>query len=186
MSFPIPPSARKVFSGVVFDVWHWDQEMFDGTIRRYERLVRADSVSVIPVVGGMIMIQHQEQPAREPFISFPGGGVEQGADRLVEAQREFLEETGYASDDVTLFKIFRPSQLIVWNSCFFIAKDCKRVSEPTPEPGEKITLEFISFDDLLALADNPLFRHKDLEATLVRARYNDEKRRELHTLLYGS
>ena len=43
----------------------------------------------------------------------------------------------------------------------------------------------VSFDDFLKLADDPLFRHKDLEATLVRARYDAEQRAALQKLLFG-
>ncbi|MFZ2149837.1 MAG: hypothetical protein WAV15_01615 [Minisyncoccia bacterium] len=27
---PIPPDAKRVFRGVVFDVYHWEQELYDG------------------------------------------------------------------------------------------------------------------------------------------------------------
>ncbi|MDP2630140.1 MAG: NUDIX hydrolase [Candidatus Uhrbacteria bacterium] len=185
MSVTIPPEAKKVFDGVMFEVWQWEQEVYDGTTHTYERLRRRDTGTAIPIVGDKILIEHQEQPSRDPFISFPGGMIEYGADPLQETARELLEETGYDAQELVYFKTFSPSRLILWNSIFYIARNCKKIQEPTPEGGERIAIELISFDDFLELADNPMFRHKDLEATLVRARCSAEKQSELKRLLFG-
>ena len=182
----IPPDAKKVFDGVLFEVWQWNQEEFDGTLHTYERLRRRDTGSAICVVGDTILIEHQEQPARGKFISFPGGTIEYGEDSLQGTIRELLEETGYVSDNWEHYKTFTPSHIISWSSMFYIARDCRKIQDPILEGGEKIVTECISFDDFLHLADNPLFQHKDLEATLVRAQYDEETRRTLHHQLFGS
>lgn len=184
MLIVIPPEAKKVFDGVMFEVWQWEQEVYDGTLHTYERLRRRDTGTAIPVVGDKILIEHQEQPSRDPFISFPGGMIGYGADPLQETARELLEETGYEAQELVYFKTFSPSRLILWNSIFYIARNCRKTQEPVPEGGERIATELISFEDFLKLADSPLFRHKDLEATLVRARYDKDQRDALRKLLF--
>jgi ADP-ribose pyrophosphatase len=46
----IPPHASKVFSGIIFDVYQWDQQLFNGKIATFEALTRSSTVIVIPVV----------------------------------------------------------------------------------------------------------------------------------------
>ena len=60
---PIPPDAKKVFSGVLFDVYQWEQKMFDGSVATFEKLKRPDTVVVFPVLpNGRIILTEQEQP----------------------------------------------------------------------------------------------------------------------------
>ncbi len=54
---PIPEHAKKVFSGVIFDVYHWEQEMFDGSRATFEKVKRADTVGVYGVLDdGRILL----------------------------------------------------------------------------------------------------------------------------------
>lgn len=46
----IPSHATKVFSGVIFDVYQWEQELFNGNIATFEALRRPSTVIIIPVV----------------------------------------------------------------------------------------------------------------------------------------
>ncbi len=74
---PIPGNARLVFKGVIFDVYQWEQELFDGTKTTFEKLKRPDTVVVFPVLpNGKILLTKQEQPGKEPFIGATGGRAE--------------------------------------------------------------------------------------------------------------
>ena len=44
---PIPKDARCVFKGVIFEVWQWEQKMFDGSMATFERIKRPDTVVII-------------------------------------------------------------------------------------------------------------------------------------------
>lgn len=182
----LPSHARNVFKGQIWDIWQWEQEEFDGTTKIYERAVRADSVTVIPIVGEHVLIQHQEQPFRGLFTSLPGGFCE--ADHpLDDATRELLEETGHTSDQWHhYFSWSPPASKLIWKNHFYVARDCVKVQEITPDPGEKISLAFISFDEFLLLSDDPVWRHRDLIPIMLRARYGEEKREELRKELFGS
>lgn len=181
----LPPHAHNVFKGQIWNIWQWDQEEFDGTTKIYERAVRADSVTIIPIIGEHVLIQHQEQPFRGAFLSLPGGFREE-EDPLEDAKRELLEETGYRSDEWHHYLTWSPpASKLMWKNHFYIARNCRKAQEMTLDAGEKISLDVVSVDDFIALADNPEWRHRDLVPTLLRARYIPEKYNELKNALFG-
>ena len=180
----IPKEAKKVFTGKFFDVYQWQQQMFDGSKALYERVKRPDSAVIIPVAGDNILIEKQEQPARpSPYISLPAGMVEEGEDPLEAAKRELLEETGYTSDDWMLWQQTQFSEKIIWTSHMFIARDCRKQKEQNLEPGERIELQFLSFDDFLLLSEEPTFSELEAIPHLLRAQLHAEEREKLKKLL---
>lgn len=73
----IPEHAEIVFDGVRARIYQWDQEMYDGSIARFERTRIIDGAFTIPVLkNGNILLTRQEQPARGEFISLPGGAID--------------------------------------------------------------------------------------------------------------
>src|SRR3990167_6673441 len=95
----IPPQAKKVFSGVIYDVYQWEQAMFDGSPAIFEMLRRPNTVCVIPMVGDQILLAFEEQPNKGPHWTLFGGRQEQDETPIQAAQRELLEESGYVSDN---------------------------------------------------------------------------------------
>lgn len=183
----LPSNAKRVFRGIIFDVWQWEQKMYDGSTQTFERLKRADSASVVGVVGQKIIIQHQEQPdSSEPFISLPSGRCEEGEAPVACAKREFLEETGYTSQDWRPWAVTEPfSKKILWKNHTFIARSCIKASEPALDAGEKISLELISFDDFLLLSENPRFRDREISLLLYKMRLHKSRGEALKRLLFS-
>jgi hydrolase, NUDIX family len=59
----IPKNATKVFSGKTFDVYQWEQEMFDGSKKIFEKLKRNDSLDIIAInKNNEIYILEEEHP----------------------------------------------------------------------------------------------------------------------------
>lgn len=182
----LPPEAKMVFKGEIFEVWQWKQKMFDGSVETFEKLRRTDTAQVIAAVGDKILVEIQEQPdSRKPFVSLPGGKCEWGEDPLVGAKRELLEETGYASDDWTLWKEQAPAAKIIWTVYTYIAKNCVYKEPQRLDAGEKISTKLISFDEFLMLSEDEEFYEKELGAALYRARYDKKFREEFHRLIFG-
>ena len=183
---PIPPHATKVFDGIIYDVYHWEQELFDGSTRTFEKLKRRDSGFVIPVLqNGNILIVEDSQPGRDTVITFPGGQTEEGEEPEDGVRRELREETGLGGGEFVLWKATNSMSKIDWVVYAFIGRNLEAVGEPDDSPGEQITPREISFDEFLALADDPRFQNLELVPDLIRAQYDEEKREQLKKLIYG-
>ncbi|HBG82156.1 TPA: hypothetical protein DDW69_04985 [candidate division CPR2 bacterium] len=181
----LPESAKRVFKGVIFEVWQWPQIMYDGSTETFEMLKRPDTAIVIPTVDDKILTLIQSQPNEpKPFTSVPGGRCDDDEDPLVAAKRELLEETGYASDEWILWKELDPVGKIVWTVYTFIAKNCYYVKPPKLDAGEKIETRLIGFNEFLNLSDDVSFSEKELKNTLLRARYESKYRDELYKILF--
>ncbi|MDD5750460.1 MAG: NUDIX domain-containing protein [Candidatus Pacebacteria bacterium] len=183
----IPPNAKMVFKGKIFEVWQWEQKMFDGSTSVFERLRRPNTAQVVAVVGDKILLQTQQQPDKMiPFPSLPGGRFEGfDEDPLEAAKREFLEETGYVSNDWILWKKENPVGKIEWTVYTFIARNCRKQQEPQLDAGEKITTRLIDFEEFLMLSENPSFYERELFVSLFKARFSPEAKAELKKLLFG-
>ena len=181
----LPDNAKLVFIGKIFDVWQWDQKMFDGSIETFEKLKRSNTAGVIATVGNRILIQAQKQPDKpHPFISIPGGRCEEGENALKAAKRELLEETGYVSDDWELWITQDPVGKMIWTVYTYIARNCVYKQPPCLDAGEKITTRLISFDEFLMLSENKDFYEKELINALYRARFDKKFREGFYNLLF--
>ncbi len=180
---PIPDNAKKVFGGVLFDVYQWEQELFDGTKTLFEKLKRPDTVVVFPVLDdGKIILTEQEQPGKEPFIGTTGGRVDEGEDILEAAKRELLEESGYEASGFVLWDAQHPTSKIDWVVYTFIAKGLKKVSDMNLDAGEKIALKLVSLDEFIEIAINKNFVEKEIIPKLYEAKLHPEKKEELKKL----
>jgi ADP-ribose pyrophosphatase len=182
----IPKNAKRVFRGVIFEVYQWKQKMFDGSYAVFEKLKRPNAVNVVPVVGNKIMILKQRQPDwRKDKVCVAGGRIDNKEKPLVAAKRELFEETGYVSKDWILWKEMNPNGKIVWKIYTFIARNCINMQEPQLDAGEKIKTKLITFEEFLKLAEEPTFYEGELKSSLTRARYDKKYKKELRKLFFG-
>ena len=180
---PIPDNAKKVFGGVLFDVYQWEQELFDGTKTLFEKLKRPDTVVVFPVLDdGKIILTEQEQPGKEPFIGATGGRVDEGEDILEAAKRELLEESGYEASEFILWDAQHPTSKIDWVVYTFIAKGLKKVADMNLDAGEKINLKLVNLDEFIEIAINKNFVEKEIIPKLYEAKLYPEQKEELKKL----
>lgn len=183
---PLPENAKKVFSGIIFDVYQWQQKTFDGSIETFEKLKRPDTVVVFPVADdGRIILTQQEQPGKEPFIGAAGGRVDGDEDILDAAKRELREETGYEADEFVLWKSVQPISKIEWATYVFVARKLKKVADPSLDPGEKIQLLPVAFEEFLKIATQPYFYEQEVYRDVVEAILNPEKKQDLQKLFFG-
>lgn len=184
----IPPQAKKVFSGIIYDVYHWEQEQFDGTFQTFEMLKRPDTVVVIPLVGDKIYLHKEEQPGYRPTISVPAGRFERGEqDPVAVAKRELLEESGYTSDDFRLLRAHEHSGKVESTLHIFVAHNCQKVADPSLDPGERIhDTMLVSFDEFLEISQHPEFvKGHALELDCIKALLDPEYKETFRRALFG-
>lgn len=180
---PIPENAQLVHKGILFDVYQWEQELYDGSKTTFEKLKRKDTVIIFPLLpDGKILLTEQNQPGMEPFIGATGGRIEPGEEILEAARRELLEESGYEADEFILWDARHPTSKIDWVVYTFIAKGLHKVSDLNLDAGEKISLKPVTFDELIEIGSKQNFAEKEIMYQLLEAKYNPEKKEELRKL----
>ncbi len=171
----LPSHAKKVFSGVIFDVYQWEQELYDGSTATFERLKRPATLLVIPEVDGKIAIADQEQPHKGKFISLLGGRQDNDEDPLEGAKRELMEEAGLVSDDWELWRTVEPYNKVVWTIYIYIARNCKKVNSQNIDAGEKITVQELSFDEFVDTVLSEQFCGHELVEQVLRMKLEPKK-----------
>lgn len=183
----IPKKARRVFRGVIFDVYHWRQKMYDGPSAIYEMLERRSTVDIIATVGRKIMVLKQRQPMRPLFPSLPGGGIDKGERPIAAAKRELLEETGYVAERMSLFDEYFGNSKMYFHEYEYIARGCRKVALQKLDGGEKIKVAFVSFDEFLQLCRNPLFAVSVfLKFQMYEALLDPKKKEKLRKKIFGA
>ncbi|HEX2859473.1 MAG TPA: NUDIX hydrolase [Alphaproteobacteria bacterium] len=177
----IPATAKKVFEGVLFDVFQWPEQGYDGSTMVFEGLKRADTATVIAIgADGLAYYAEQEQPGRAPFISMFGGRIENGEDPLEAAKRELLEESGLASDNwQLLYQMPQTAGRIEHTAYFYVARNCQKVAEQNLDAGEKIMVKSCTPQQLVTeVIAHPAFRDSVLRG-LIHSAFNPQKANEL-------
>lgn len=171
-TYGIPKNAKCVFKGEIFDVFQWEQKMFDGSFKTYEKLKRRDSATVVAVTeDDKIILLDEEQPGRKPFLAVPGGQVDEGETPEEAARRELLEETGYEPRELVFWQRVRPyGEKIEWNAENWIARGCRRARDPIPDAGERITMHLMTFDEFINLVlESDTFRSTEITREIIKA-----------------
>lgn len=164
----LPSNAKKVFKGIMFDVYQWEQEQFDGSSKTFEAVMRKESVQIISVTKDkQIIMLEEEQPYIGKFLSLPGGICE-SKNPEDDAIRELLEETGMKCENITLWKKTTFSAKVIWNNNYFIAKNCKKINKPELDSGEKIKVFLVSFERFIDLVTSEEFRNKEFSFMILK------------------
>ncbi len=112
-----------------------------------------DWVNVIPVTpeGRIVMIKQYRHGSKEVTLEIPGGLVDE-EDPGMAAQRELLEETGYAGDRVELLGFVNPNPAIFNNLCHtYLIENAREVAEKSLDPNEDIEVVLMPVEELPAI-----------------------------------
>lgn len=182
----IPADAKCVFKGITYDVYQWEQQMFDGTSKIFEALRRNLGVQIIAVIDNKILLQKEEQPHKGEFISLPGGCADNEKESSINvAKREFLEETGYSVKNWQLWHSQGFSARIDWNSYYYIAKNCEKVQEPQLDSGEKIESYLLTFQEFLEEIQKDSFRNHYFKNLINKIASNPKHLEKFKQQLFG-
>ena len=149
----VPPHAKRVFKGIIFDVYQWQQKLFDGTEATFEMLKRPDTVEIVAIKDGNIVAIMDEQPQRQAVLTLPGGRHDRPAETELDcAKRELHEETGMRFKTWRLIAAMQPQEKIERMFYTFLATDFEGQDEPHVDAGEIIVPKLISFAESKRLA----------------------------------
>jgi len=187
----VPEEAEKAFSGVIYDVYQWPQEMFDGSRQTFEMLRRADTVKILAVLTAdevkrldgvqvsegnepKIVVTKQEQPRKDSFYDYPGGRTDaEDESELAAAKRELLEETGLRMRNWKLIKVEQPFSKIDWLVYTFLATGLEEQTEQHLDAGEKIEIEALNFYEVKELTKSNDARYMRFKELSERVRLDD-------------
>lgn len=183
MASKIPSTAKMVFKGKLFEIWQWEQQMFDGSFTTFEVAKRLDSVVVIPLLpNGNILLERQRQPGKDKeYISLPGGMVDEGEEPTLAALRELSEETGYTTDTplrhwFTVSPHFRVER---YGYVYFADAAYMHTAQHVDRGGEHIELFEVSFDEFLKVVFDENFQQLEVAWKVALALLDKEKMQDL-------
>lgn len=182
----IPSHAKLVFKGMIFDVYQWEQEMFDGSKEIFEAIKRPGTVQVIPTKGDKILLSYEEQPGKPRRLTFFGGRMEKDEDPLLAAKRELLEESGMESDDWELYRDYESGGKIIWPYYVYIARNVKKVSEPHLDIGEKIDVREYSFEEFIEVVSSEDYTDRQISSEIFKLKQDKEKLVSFKDRLFSS
>lgn len=179
---PLPEGAQNMFTGEIFSVHQWQQNLYDGTTKTFEKLSRSDSVGILAITPDQkIIVTKQEQPSMEPFYSLLGGVIDPGEIPFQTAQRELHEEAGGSSNEWQLWFSAQPITKIDWAIYMFIARNVELSDEQHLDGGEKIELLLLDFEEFLEIIEKEEFRDFEVSLRLYRflRQHSEEALRKL-------
>lgn len=183
---PIPNNAKKVFEGILFDIYQWDQELFDGSKATFEFARRADSTQLLVITKNKkIVLVREEQPAKRKFTTIPGGRVERNETPKENAKKELIEETGMKAREIKLWRKTYTGGKIEWYHYYYIMKGCEKVQEINPDAGEKIEPYEVTFEEFLEEVEKPEFRNKAFADIIFRIKHTPGELKKFKELLFN-
>jgi 8-oxo-dGTP pyrophosphatase MutT (NUDIX family) len=135
---------------------------------------------------GRLVITYDEQPARVPLITFPGGQMDEGEAPEETARRELAEETGYHAKELEYWYGFQPSTKVDYAVYVFIGRGCENGQPTHFDAGERITTKIVTLDEAIELSQEPNFQNQDLTLMFLRAKHDPHARKELEAKLFSS
>lgn len=164
----IPRRAKRVFKGIIFEVYQWPQKLINNTYTTFEMISKPNSVVIIPTVGQKILISIRKQAFNKATLALLGGYIKESEKPIEAAKRELLEETGLTSQDWHLLRSYKHFLDIRCNMYLYIARDCKKVTEPVLNGDEQIQLMRVSFSKLLSVIKSDRFLADEITVDLLR------------------
>lgn len=130
---------RKISEQIVYDgyrkVRKTEFELPDGSRKNFDILIERDFVNIMAInTNNEVILVKQFRPGREQiYTELPAGAIDNNEGPEAAAKRELLEETGYIVGSIIKLNT---SSLFAYSSsqCHaYLARECKKVGEPTLE-----------------------------------------------------
>ena len=151
-------SRKTIYSGFLGHKVHVDKVIgCSGRESEYFVVELKDNATILGITSDnkVIMEKTWRYPIGKEIFELPVGGVEKGEELLEAAKREFLEETGYTSEDWTyLGGHFENDGFCTAKSNIFLARNVKAGKAENSDENELLEVELIDFDKLKKMVLN--------------------------------
>ncbi len=168
----MPKSQREVYRDAFLAV---KRKCFEYRGRDYAYFIKEEpefAVCGAVTTEGQVLMVRQFRPGPERWLyDMPGGIIDDGDTPLDTARKELLEETGYKAE-LELLAICYVTAYSTAKKHIFLARNCRKVTEPEEDPniiGEPVLLSKGEF--LAMVASGELL---DLDCALLLARHLEE------------
>lgn len=152
----IPKESSRVFKGILFEVYQWQQKMFDGSYKTFEMAKRPDTVVIIAVKDDKIILLDQQQPGAKRYYDLPSGRHDDKNETELEAaKRELLEETGLRFKNWRVVYAYQRNMRIEQFFYLFLAYGLVEQVKPMNDSGEDIKVMELDYDKALSIIDSP-------------------------------
>jgi ADP-ribose pyrophosphatase len=135
-------------------------------------------VNIIPVTkdGKVVMIEQYRHGIGEITLEIPGGLVDGDEKPEIAAERELLEETGYAPREVVFLGKSRPNPAIQDNWVYhYLALDCEKIQEPEFDSTEHAKTKLIEKSYISEAISNGEISHSLVIAAFYWLRLKENK-----------
>jgi len=166
--------ARRVEDCKIFDIDHVRFERPDSDGSEWFYVVNSpDWINIIAMdCDEQVLMVRQYRFGIEDFtLEIPGGLCDSGETPLESARRELLEETGFEADRWDELGWVHPNPPVQNNRCYtFLARELRRVSEPSPDPNEAFEQHVIPLAEVSRLIGEQRITHALVLAAFERYR----------------
>ena len=121
-----------------------------------------DWVNIIPITSDqqVVMVRQYRHGSKQVTLEIPGGLADPGDTPESAASRELYEETGYQAGEWVKIGMVRPNPAIFDNCCYtFLARNLKKVSDPSPDQTEDIEVVLVPIADIPPLIQEGIIDH---------------------------
>ena len=111
--------------------------------------------------GKILLIRQFRPGTMQEELEIPGGCIEPSDPHPEHAaERELLEETGYAGENARIIGKVAPNPAIQGNLCYTVLiENAKKISEPLLEDTECIETEEFTLEEIRAMISSGTIRH---------------------------
>jgi ADP-ribose pyrophosphatase len=180
----IPPDARRVFRGAVYDVYQWSVVDAHGRSVTHEALRRPDVAVAIAVQDDTILLAREQQSGLGTFWTHFGGFIEPGEQPIAAAARELAEEAGMTAAEWTLLSRYDHPGRVVSATYIYLARDLT-LGPQALQGDERIEVVSVSWAEWLDLIRQPTFRGRAEIQELLYTGLDAERAARLYGLFFG-
>lgn len=130
-----------------------------------------DWVNVIPLTedNQIVLVEQYRYGIEQPTLELPGGVVDPGEHPKETSERELLEETGYAGDEIDYLGQVSSNPAFLTNFTHtYLIRNCHPVSEQKLDGNERIIVHLIPLEEFLDLVADGQVHHSLVVAAIAK------------------